>query len=818
MFTTWLGRVAQWGLAGAIVLAAVVIHLAGDRFVFLRNLEAESLDLKFRLRGSLAPGPETVMVLIDDRTFLKLGRLPIERRYIAQGIDMVARDGARVISLDLLLTERQDDAVDRELAEVIANAGSVVLPFAFVVEPNRNGTAPTPTALLRHALRQDRIVDESDPRFVVEPADLLLPLPELMAGAATMAHVNVMPSGDASLRFEYPVLRYQGAYFPSFPLAVTHRYLQLGPATPLYKLDEHIEFGRRTVPLDGAARMLVNYYGPPGSFPTYSFINVLEGRPPPGLFRDKIVLLGAAAIGAKDSHRAPFGQITPNLERYATLIDNAQSERYLSRPDWVGIVNLLLIVILGSTTALITIKVGARRAGFVSLLLAGGFLTANYHAFAQLGLWIAAVEPTAVIFAQYVTLASVRVIREETARSVAEKALRRSRERYALAARGANDGLWDWNLDSGRANYSGRWRQMMGMPPAAADFDRSTWLSRIHPDDRATFEIALANHLDGLSPQFQHEFRVIQPDGTLSYMLSRGMAVRDAKGHPRRIAGSLTDISELKRRATELAAMADRLTIAHRDAEEGRIEAETDSRAKLEFLALISHELRTPLNAILGFTDVMNRQIFGPIENARYRGYLGDIQSSGEHLLQLINSILDYSKAAAGRLELVDGDVDTNATANACVRLLKAQATAREIAITLVMPPGPLWLHADETRLKQMILNLLSNGIKFTEKGGAVRVTVAVDRAGGQTIQVKDTGIGMSADAASYVFEPFRQVQGQHVRAHEGTGLGLPITKHLIELHGGRVELVTELGAGTTVTLHFPPDRTVEPPAQRAAG
>ena len=134
------------------------------------------------------------------------------------------------------------------------------------------------------------------------------------------------------------------------------------------------------------------------------------------------------------------------------------------------------------------------------------------------------------------------------------------------------------------------------------------------------------------------------------------------------------------------------------------------------------------------------------------------------------------------------------------------------------MPPGPLWLRADETRLKQMILNLLSNGIKFTEKGGAVRLTVAVDRAGGQTIQIKDTGIGMSADAASYVFEPFRQVQGQHVRAHEGTGLGLPITKHLIELHGGRIELVTELGAGTTVTLHFPPDRTVEPPAQKAAG
>jgi signal transduction histidine kinase len=301
-------------------------------------------------------------------------------------------------------------------------------------------------------------------------------------------------------------------------------------------------------------------------------------------------------------------------------------------------------------------------------------------------------------------------------------------------------------------------------------------------------------------------------------MLARGMAVRDASGHPRRIAGSLTDISELKRRTTELAAMAERLTIAHREAEEGRIEAETASRAKSEFLALVSHELRTPLNAILGFSDMMNKQIFGPIENARYRAYLADIQSSGEHLLQLINSILDYSKAAAGRLELVESDVDASAMANACVRLLKPQATAREIAVTLVMPPRPLWLRADETRLKQMILNLLSNGIKFTEKGGRVRVALAIDRDGGQTIEVNDTGIGMSAEAANFVFEPFRQVQGQHVCGHEGTGLGLPITKHLIELHGGSIELETEIGVGTTATLRFPPSRTITPPAQKAVG
>jgi signal transduction histidine kinase len=359
---------------------------------------------------------------------------------------------------------------------------------------------------------------------------------------------------------------------------------------------------------------------------------------------------------------------------------------------------------------------------------------------------------------------------------------------------------------------------MMGMTPADGEFDRSTWLSRIHADDRIAFETALAGHLDGLTPQFQHEFRVILPDGTLSHMLARGMAVRDASGHPRRIAGSLADISELKRRTTELAAMAERLTIAHREAEEGRIEAETASRAKSEFLALVSHELRTPLNAILGFSDMMNKQIFGPIENARYRAYLADIQSSGEHLLQLINSILDYSKAAAGRLELVESDVDASAMANACVRLLKPQATAREIAVTLVMPPRPLWLRADETRLKQMILNLLSNGIKFTEKGGRVRVALAIDRDGGQTIEVNDTGIGMSAEAANFVFEPFRQVQGQHVCGHEGTGLGLPITKHLIELHGGSIELETEIGVGTTATLRFPPSRTITPPAQKAVG
>jgi signal transduction histidine kinase len=236
-------------------------------------------------------------------------------------------------------------------------------------------------------------------------------------------------------------------------------------------------------------------------------------------------------------------------------------------------------------------------------------------------------------------------------------------------------------------------------------------------------------------------------------------------------------------------------------------EAEAASRTKSEFLANMSHELRTPLNAIIGFSDVMQSELLGPL-GARYRSYAKDIQQSGEHLLKIINDILDLSKIEAGRLTLREEIVDPAAMARDCARLVRARA--EEVGVLLqirVLADAPRQLSADAVKLKQILLNLLSNAVKFTRRGGRVELALLRGGAGNLEIAVADTGIGMSESDIAIALQPFRQVESTFARTHEGTGLGLPLTKALVELHGGTMRIESTLGEGTTVTVTFPVER-----------
>lgn len=238
-------------------------------------------------------------------------------------------------------------------------------------------------------------------------------------------------------------------------------------------------------------------------------------------------------------------------------------------------------------------------------------------------------------------------------------------------------------------------------------------------------------------------------------------------------------------------------------------QADHASRAKSEFVAIMAHELRTPLNAINGFSEVMTRRLFGPLGDPHYESYAADIQSSGQHLLALINDLLDLSTIEAGRLQLSCEDIVIADAVDAGLALVRERATGKGIALETALDPAYTGLRADRRALKQMLVNLLSNAVKFTPEGGRIAVTAEGLADGSLALTVSDTGMGIAEEDLETVVKPFQQGRAGRRSPERGSGLGLSLVKSLIELHGGRLELTSRTGAGTDARLVFPVDRAV---------
>jgi signal transduction histidine kinase len=238
-------------------------------------------------------------------------------------------------------------------------------------------------------------------------------------------------------------------------------------------------------------------------------------------------------------------------------------------------------------------------------------------------------------------------------------------------------------------------------------------------------------------------------------------------------------------------------------------QAESANRAKSEFLANMSHELRTPLNAVLGFSEVVAGEVFGPVGNATYREYVQNIHDSGQHLLALINDLLDLSKVESGKQELLEEVVDVAEIVRASIVLVADGAEKGNVTIGLDLPAGLPRLRADKRYIKQIIVNLLSNAVKCMPDGGSVTIAASVELDGGFQIQITDTGIGIAVADIPKALSPFGQVESKVRNRMEGTGLGLPLSKSLTELHGGSLELHSEVDVGTTATVYFPAYRVV---------
>jgi len=239
--------------------------------------------------------------------------------------------------------------------------------------------------------------------------------------------------------------------------------------------------------------------------------------------------------------------------------------------------------------------------------------------------------------------------------------------------------------------------------------------------------------------------------------------------------------------------------------------AELANRTKSDFLANMSHELRTPLNAILGFSEMMSKKVFGDLGAKQYADYAEHIHGSGSHLLGIINDILDLSKVESGRVVIDETEVDLSKMFENVRTVLSPRATARDVTISVHVDKNVPYLNADWRFLKQMLLNLLSNGVKFTEAGGRVSLTARLGNDGGILIEVIDTGIGMTSEEIDVALTAFGQAGTTATRSHEGTGLGLPLVKSLIELHQGELLIRSKKNVGTTVHMHMPPERTCSP-------
>jgi len=389
-----------------------------------------------------------------------------------------------------------------------------------------------------------------------------------------------------------------------------------------------------------------------------------------------------------------------------------------------------------------------------------------------------------------------------------EGAVRAGEERYRLLAENATDMITRHD-EKGRVLFASLAAQRLFGEPVQKIAGEGLF-ERVHVADRPAYLTALSRSLTN-NELIAIEFRIRRAGGAepARYvwveMRCRPLRAEDtAIGRPGIVAVT-RDISDRKAQEAEI--------LRTRD------EAESASRAKTQFLANMSHELRTPLNAVIGFSEILNRELFGTLGEARYRDYARLIHESGEHLLNVVNDILDMSKIEAGKFKIVKEPFDVAPLIKSCCDLLRHTAEQRSLSLILDVAHGIPELPADKRACKQMLINVISNAIKFTDPGGWVRVTARrVD--GNVEFSVADNGIGIAEADLPKLGKPFVQANNSYDRSYDGAGLGLSVVKGLARLHGGSLELRSKLGEGTIATIVLPLEgagESVEAPLERPA-
>jgi PAS domain S-box-containing protein len=599
------------------------------------------------------------------------------------------------------------------------------------------------------------------------------PLPELRVNAP-LASVNISLDDDGRLR-RYAVADYgPDKKRASLAVSLSDRIYQ-GPS------EYYIDFGIQ-----------------PASIPRLSYVDVLDGHFSLDTVRGRKVLIGATAVELGDRYAVPVYQVLSGVEIQALAYETLVQSRLLQRTGWlVTISGLLAIVFL----CRLLLSGAWRRIFLVSLALAGCIFGVSLALQAALPISVD-IAPWLVAIAASTVLAIVRQLEQQAllalrhrAASIRQRALMRS------VFDDSFDGIMVADIHGRIETLNRAGAEMLRQTPDKA---RGCLVDEVLPGTAAVL-VGDPGLLGTTHPQHT-EITIRHDDGTkltVELVVSRSQAPLQGGSRER---GSEGDVFVIVFRDVSL----------RKAAEAARQQALQDAmaanRAKNEFLANMSHELRTPLNAIIGFSEVMKNQQLGPLENGRYLEYAADINSSGRHLLELINDVLDVSRIEAGRCELREEIVDLVSLLDSCSQVFSSSIVSTNKTFAVQLDSNLPAIRADERALKQVILNLLSNALKFTGPNGSIRLGAFLTSDGCPTIEVRDDGIGIPESHLARITEAFYQVDGSLQRQHEGSGLGLYLAKRLTELHGGHLGIESHSGNGTTVHVCLPRERIADVP------
>lgn len=408
MRAKWRRDLKLCGAAMLIMAMFSAVHLFASDWPGLRRLELFALDEQVKLRGHEHPGPETVIVMIDDQTIAELGRWPVPRQTLAQLITLLHRAGAKTIGLDMLFADPEPahdagESGDAALARAIAEAGDVALPFTFTFGGRPEEAKPLLTRSAYTLLRKGR---DFSP-VALRPTGVIAPLATL-AQTAALGHSLVAYDIDGAPRYDYPALEYDVDYYPSMAVRVAQLFLGVPWSKVEVDLGRGISLGHVYVPTDPAMRILVNYLGPSRTFPTYSLAQVLSGTVPGSVFRNRIVLVGADALGSRDTFQSPFTAVMPGVERLATVIDSVLHEHPLRRPEaapWFE-VGFMLTAALALGFAMS--RLALAMAFVVAVSLVAAVAVSGQVALAHYGVWQATVVPIIAIVLTFTVLSLYR--------------------------------------------------------------------------------------------------------------------------------------------------------------------------------------------------------------------------------------------------------------------------------------------------------------------------------------------------------------------------------------------------------------------------
>ena len=636
----WPSRWAWAQLIVALLVTAAVTLLWLARFQSgpLARLDGLVQDAQAQWRGRLAPGTTYPITLVrfDDASAARFGGMAPGRPLLADAITRLKAAQPRLIAVDMLLLDAKPDS-DAMLAAAMRGGVPVVLPFALPPAASASGGAAVATSTASTASAKEPASSESSespasstasaasrpashvppgllaqaytraegaPRSALLPERADAPPEPLLSAATSLGHVQTAREADGALRHDLPALPLAGEVYPSLAVRIAGDAMRQPWSEATLRWSRDLRWGSLRIPLDLLSRQGVNYYGPAGSFPSVSMADLVDGKVPEEALHNRIVIIGVSAPGAGNHVPSPFDAGLPGMERLATVVDNILTGRTLTRPSWASLAELGALLALPLLCALLLARGPLWRGLPAVALLVGGGLYGAQWAFEEEHLVLSLACPLLAVAAASLAALTLRALTGQSRRREALRRLTVSEERYALAALGANDGLWDWDIAEDRLDVSARWLALMGdarapgeepadglrrgfrrrlargassrtssrtssptssrtSSDAASDGARAGIDRFTRPLDEAAaglFRADLDAHLQGRSVQFHHVLRFEQ-GGQTRALLARGVAVR-RDGKPVRMAGALTDISENEGRQAHLAheALHDRLT------------------------------------------------------------------------------------------------------------------------------------------------------------------------------------------------------------------------------------------------------------------